>query len=113
LLERQPHLFQHDIKKFELIIPPLEEQSIILDEIENRISMFIHMETSLITNIELCKRLRSSILKNAFRGKLVPQDPEDEPADRSLQSTILQKENSRLPRKISGKKENKPISKGK
>jgi type I restriction enzyme S subunit len=34
-----PHLFQNDIRKFELLIPPIEEQKQIVEEIESRLSV--------------------------------------------------------------------------
>jgi type I restriction enzyme, S subunit len=36
-------------------------------------------------NLARAERLRQSILEKAFTGRLVPQDPDDEPAEKLLQ----------------------------
>jgi type I restriction enzyme, S subunit len=42
------------------------------------------LETAISANLKRADRLRQSILKRAFEGKLVPQDPADESADALL-----------------------------
>ena len=43
-------------------------------------------------NLQLqAERLRQSILKRAFEGRLVPQDPADEPAERLLERIKAEK----------------------
>jgi len=37
------------------------------------------------SSLKQAERLRMSILKRAFEGKLVPQDPDDEPAEKLLE----------------------------
>jgi len=65
-----------------LIIPlaPLPEQSRIVTEIETRLSVCDKLEESITQSLSQAEALRQSILKKAFEGKLVPQDPTDEPA---------------------------------
>jgi len=75
-----PHLFQRDIKKFELLIPPPAEQQAIVKEIESRLSVMDQTERVVSLSIEQEKRLRQSILRRAFEGNLTLQDPSDEPA---------------------------------
>ncbi|KKO20615.1 MAG: restriction endonuclease subunit S [Candidatus Brocadia sp.] len=80
-----PHLFQNDIRKFELLIPPLEEQHQIVSEIETRLSVCDKLEETITTALRQGDALRQSILKKAFEGRLVEQDPNDEPASKLLE----------------------------
>ena len=65
-------------------LPPAVEQSRIVAEVERRLSVVKELEATIDTNLARCARLRQSILKRAFEGKLVPQDPSDEPASALL-----------------------------
>ena len=61
-------------------LPPLAEQHRIVAEVERRLSVIQQAETAVETSLKRAERLRQSILKRAFSGQLVPQDPNDEPA---------------------------------
>ncbi|WOB45251.1 restriction endonuclease [Thermoleptolyngbya oregonensis NK1-22] len=58
----------------------INEQLQIVEEIESRLSICDSLEATITENLERAEALRQSILKRAFEGKLVPQDPNDEPA---------------------------------
>jgi len=80
------------IEKIELPLPTLEEQHTIVAEIESRLSVCDKIEESIEQSLKRSESLRQSILKKAFEGKLVPQDPNDEPASVLLDRIKAEKE---------------------
>lgn len=70
----------------------LPEQHKIIEEIERRFSVADAIEKTAEQSLIQAKRLRQSILKRAFEGKLVPQDLTDEPAEKLLERIKVEKE---------------------
>jgi type I restriction enzyme S subunit len=73
-----------DVRAAVVPIAPMEEQAEILKMAAEKLSQIEAAQTSVEQNVKRAARLRQSILKRAFEGRLVPQDPTDEPADRLL-----------------------------
>lgn len=69
-----------DIQNFPVPLCSFEEQIQIASELELRLSEIDQLELTLTTSLQQAEALRQSILKKAFSGQLVPQDPHDEPA---------------------------------
>jgi type I restriction enzyme S subunit len=69
-----------DVRTTPVALPPLAEQDRIAREIEDLLSIEQVHEDAVITGRLRRVRLRQSILKCAFEGRLVDQDPTDEPA---------------------------------
>jgi type I restriction enzyme S subunit len=71
---------QKHIGEFIIPLPPPAEQHRIVAEVERRLSVVRELEKQVELALRRAERLRQAVLKRAFEGKLVPQDPEDEPA---------------------------------
>jgi type I restriction enzyme S subunit len=84
----------HFLEETLIPLPPLLEQKVISEEIERRLSTLDNIENAINQNFTYSDRLRQSVLKNAFGGKLVPQDPTDESAQRLLARLKTERENN-------------------
>ncbi len=74
------HLSANKFAALPVPLPPLPEQHRIVTEVEGRLSILDKIEVAIMANLKRAGRLRQAILKQAFEGKLVPQDSNDEPA---------------------------------
>ncbi len=65
-----PHLFQADLRKFKLLMPPLEEQLDIASYIESRIPMFELLLEKATLEIRLLQERRIALISAAVTGKI-------------------------------------------
>jgi type I restriction enzyme, S subunit len=68
------------VARFCLPLPPIAEQIRIVEEVQRKLSKIDACEHAMQHQTRHASSLRSAVLKTAFSGNLVPQDPEDEPA---------------------------------
>jgi type I restriction enzyme S subunit len=68
------------VRELPFILPPLPEQTEIVRRVEALFAFADRIEARLATAQATVARLTPSTLAKAFRGDLVPQDPDDEPA---------------------------------
>ena|SRR3990167_1168140 len=88
----RPNISLEDLRSLTIPLPPLPEQHKIVEEIERRFSVADAVEKTIENSLRQAERLRQSILKRAFEGKLAPQDPTDEPASVLLEKIRLQRQ---------------------
>lgn len=88
-------------------IPPLDEQKEIVNLLANKFLAFSHLQQNLYSLFQDIMAQRQAILKAAFSGQLVPQDPNDEPASELLKRIVAEKVEAALlkpTKKSSGRK---------
>ena len=76
----QPKLSQDNLNKIPIFLPPLNEQKRIMTELERWFALIDQIDQGKVDLQETIKQTKSKILDLAIHGKLVPQDPNDEPA---------------------------------
>ncbi|HLP92033.1 MAG TPA: restriction endonuclease subunit S [Nostocaceae cyanobacterium] len=78
--------------KITIPLAPLEEQKIIVERINKYMDFIGNIEKLIYISKEKVDQLNQSILAKAFRGELVPQDPDDEPASILLERIRAERE---------------------
>ncbi|TDY23574.1 type I restriction enzyme S subunit [Paraburkholderia sp. BL6665CI2N2] len=81
----QPNLNLSKIKNFPLTLPSLEAQRKIIQRVESLFAVADRIQAQYERAVERLEKLTPALLAKAFRGELVPQDPNDEPAEKLLQ----------------------------
>jgi type I restriction enzyme S subunit len=93
----QPNLNTGIIGEIEIPIGTPEDMKMTVKEIESRLSVCDKLEETIQTSLKQAEILRQSILKKAFSGQLVPQNPNDEHASLLLEK--IQAERTKNPSK--------------
>jgi len=79
-----PKINQKQLSEIPTPVPPAAEQTEIVRLVEQYFALADTLEKNLANAKQRVDNLTQSILAKAFRGELVPQDPNDEPADKLL-----------------------------
>ena len=80
----QPKLSQDNLNKIPVMLPPINEQCRILKKVKHWFSLIAMIERCKDNLLKTIKQTKFKILDLAIHGKLVPQDPNDEPASELL-----------------------------
>ena len=113
------HLGAQRTESWVVALPPLAEQHRIVVEVDRRLSVIQQAESTVEANLTRAERLRQSILKRAFSGRLVPQNPNDEPASALLKRIRAEREEAEAaassngrPRRSRSRKSTRPQHSG-
>ena len=91
----------------------LNEQEEVVREIESRLAVTEKLEQDIEDGLKQAEALRQSLLKKAFEGRLVPQDPNDEPTSVLLERVRAEREAKAQAAKKTKKKSGKKTSRKK
>ena len=100
----QANIFQGRIKVLALPIAPFDEQKLIIKRINEALQSIRFLEDQFIDLKSAFQSLNQSILSKAFRGELVEQDPNDEPASVLLERIQKEREKEKAKVKQTGAK---------
>ncbi|WP_197456049.1 restriction endonuclease subunit S [Stieleria neptunia] len=75
-----PTVYFSEVLAFHIALPPTQEQNEIVDRVESMLDTIEEQSAMLQGSESALTQLDQSILAKAFRGELVPQNPNDEPA---------------------------------
>ena len=88
----QKELSLTTVSEFLIPLPPVDEQKRISETVETLLELVDSIESDKIDLSELIKQTKAKVLDLAIKGKLVPQDPNEEPADKLLEKIREEKE---------------------
>lgn len=103
------------LASFAFPLPPKAEQEVLVEAVDDQVSIIDYLDRGLATRKEEALILRQSTLRHAFTGQLVPQDQNDEPASELLMRIAVEREARAKaasaksnPRKFAGRRSQKP-----
>ena len=81
----RPRVNLSQLRAYEVSLPPMSEQREIVRRVDELLALVDGLERKYRAAVERVEKLTPAVLAKAFRGELVPQDPNDEPAERLLE----------------------------
>ncbi|MFA0076940.1 restriction endonuclease subunit S [Vibrio artabrorum] len=90
-------------------LPPSAEQKVLIDKLSNEFDSVDRQVEATALGLKQSEAQRKNILKSAFSGQLVPQDPNDEPASELLER--IKREREELAKQAKPKKTRQPKKK--
>lgn len=79
-----PQINNPDIAPLHVPIPPAAEQEEIIERLERALDSVTQQEDAVVQGLKQVAAQRKNLLKAAFAGQLIPQDPNEEPASELL-----------------------------
>lgn len=98
----------NQIAHLEIPLPPIEKQTEIIDKLKSLEKS--ELSTTLTHQLNMVQQLRQAYLREAMQGKLVPPDPNDEPATALLERIKAEKQRLIADKKIKKEKPLPPIT---
>lgn len=106
----QKSIHEREILEIEIPFPEIVEQEEIVLELSKKKDNSLEISTELSHQLNLVKKLRQQLLQDAVQGKLVPQNPNDEPASELLKKIKAEKQKLIAEGKLKKEKELPPIN---
>jgi type I restriction enzyme S subunit len=100
----QPNLNLQIVKSIVLPLPPVDEQVEIDNLIQGQSSEIAHQLIAVEQSLNQSAAQRQNLLRAAFAGQLVPQDPNDEPASTLLERIRAERATRETAKKSRGRK---------
>jgi type I restriction enzyme S subunit len=86
------NLTQNRFSELMVPYPSIADQNAIVEAVEDQLSVIDHLKADLDAKLKSTQALRQAIVRHAFAGKLVPQDPSEEPALELLKRISTERE---------------------
>lgn len=107
----QPNISQTILNNLPIPLCTIEEQKEIVQQIDKLFSLNSEMEKTIEENLLKSDSLKQGLLQKAFEGKLVEQDPADEPASALLERIKKEREEYLKVENERKKNQNNPMKK--